>query len=162
MVNSIISQERTWNRCFKESTISWRITDESRLPIRALAARRAAAEAAVGRVARAHWRSTQGGLRMIPKEFDAIDKEDIDVLVANAVSEGRTIEYKEQLPSGTDDDRREFLADASSFANAAGGDLIYGIREKRDANGKATGLPEAAEGLAGANANAEKRRLEEM
>ena len=99
---------------------------------------------------------------MIPKEFEAIGKEDIEVLVANAVFEGRTIEYKEQLPGGTDEDRREFLADASSFANAGGGDLIYGIREKRDANGKPTGLPEAAEGLAGANADAEKRRLEEM
>ena len=68
---------------------------------------------------------------MIPKEFDTIGKEDIEALVANAVSEGRTIEYKEKLPGGTDDDRREFLADASSFANAGGGDLIYGIREKR-------------------------------
>ena len=99
---------------------------------------------------------------MISKEFDAIGKEDIEVLVANAVSEGRTIEYKEQLPGSTDDHRREFLADASSFANAGGGDLIYGIREKRDANGKPTGLPETAEGLPGVNADAEKRRLEEI
>src|SRR2546425_901377 len=95
---------------------------------------------------------------MIPKEFDAIAKEDIEVLVANAVSEGRTIEYKEQLPGGTDEDKREFLADVSSFANAAGGDLIYGVREKRDAGGKPLGIPEAAEGLAGVNADAEKRR----
>lgn len=99
---------------------------------------------------------------MIQKEFSAIAKEDIDALIANAVSEGRTIEYKEQLPGGSDDDKREFLADASSFANAGGGDLIYGVREKRDGNGKATGIPEAAEGLAAINSDAENRRLDDM
>src|SRR5207244_6460197 len=103
-----------------------------------------------------------GNSSMIPKEFDSIGKEDIEALVANAVSEGRTVEYKEQLPGGTDDDKREFLADASSFANAGGGDLIFGVREKRDAAGKPTGIPEAAVGLAGINADAEKRRLEDM
>jgi hypothetical protein len=99
---------------------------------------------------------------MIPREFDAISKEDVEALVINAVSEGRTIEYKERLPGGADDDKREFLADASSFANAGGGDLIYGIREKRDANGNPTGLPEAADGLSGSNSDAEIRRLDEM
>jgi hypothetical protein len=99
---------------------------------------------------------------MIPKEFDSISKEDIEALVASAVSEGRTIDYNQQLPAGTDDDKREFLADASSFANAGGGDLIFGVREKRDASGKPTGIPEAADGLAGVNADAEKRRLEDV
>src|SRR5437016_1968889 len=99
---------------------------------------------------------------MIAEEFEAISKEDVEALIANAVSESRTIEYKEQLPGGTDDERREFLADASSFANAGGGDLIFGIREKRVANGKPTGLPETAEGLAGANPDGEKRRFEDM
>lgn len=98
---------------------------------------------------------------MIPKEFDAITKTDVDALVANAVAEGRTIEYKQQLPGGGDDDKREFLADVSSLANASGGDLIYGVTEKRDANGKPTGTAEKAEGLAGVNADAEIRRLDE-
>jgi len=78
------------------------------------------------------------------------------------VVEGRTIEYKEQLPGGADDDKREFLADASSFANAGGGDLIFGVRENRDAAGKPTGIPEATVGLAGSNADGEMRRLEDM
>jgi hypothetical protein len=99
---------------------------------------------------------------MIPKEFDVITKEDIEALVANCVSEGRTIEYKQQLPGGTDDDKREFLADASSFANAGGGDLIFGVREKRDESGKPMGIPEVAEGLAGINPGNEELRLEEM
>lgn len=99
---------------------------------------------------------------MIAREFDAITKDDIEALVTSAVSEGRTIEYKEQLPGGTDDDKREFLADASSFANAGGGDLLYGIREKRDVNSRPTGIPEIAEGLASINPDAEIRRLEDI
>jgi hypothetical protein len=99
---------------------------------------------------------------MISKEFDAITKTDIDALVSNAVAERRTIEYKQQLPTNGDEDKREFLADVSSFANAGGGDIIYGITEQRDDKGKPTGIPEKAEGLAGINADAEKRRLEDI
>jgi len=68
---------------------------------------------------------------MIAKEFAGIAKEDIESLVTDAVSEGRGIEYKGLLPKkGNDDDTKEFLADVSSFANASGGDLIFGIRAK--------------------------------
>ncbi len=97
---------------------------------------------------------------MIEKEFDAITKTDIDALVTNAASEGRSTEYKAMLPEGADEDTREFLADISSFANAGGGDLIYGIREQRDDKGKPSGVPEAAEGLAGINVDMEINRLE--
>ena len=99
---------------------------------------------------------------MIAKEFDSITKADIEALVANAVAERRTIEYKQQLPGNSDGDKREFLADVSSFANAAGGDIIYGITEQRDEVGKPTGIPERAEGLAGINADSEKLRLEQI
>lgn len=99
---------------------------------------------------------------MIPKLFDEITKEDINELEAGEVREGRTIEYKEQLPRQcVDDDTREFLADVSSFANAGGGDLIFGIRDKRDAAGKPTGIPQVV-GLAGVNVDAESLRLEQM
>ena len=99
---------------------------------------------------------------MISKEFDAITKADIEALVANGVAEGRTIEYKQQLPGGTDDDKKEFFADVSSFANAAGGDLIFGVADKRDGNGKSTGIPEKADGLAGVNLDEQIRRLDDM
>ncbi|MCK5240903.1 ATP-binding protein [bacterium] len=48
-------------------------------------------------------------------------------MISNQIQESRTIEYKESLPGNSDQDKREFLADISSFANAAGGDLLYGI-----------------------------------
>ena len=80
-------------------------------------------------------------------------------VVADEVEEGRTIEYKLELPSGKDSERKEFLADESSFANAAGGDLLYGIEEKRDVSGNTTGIPESLPGLAGINADEVIRRL---
>ena len=78
---------------------------------------------------------------MIPKRFEDITKADIDALVANAVAEGRTIEYKRELPGNSDEDKREFLADVSSFANGAGGDIIYGVEEDKGVPTAASGLP---------------------
>jgi hypothetical protein len=51
----------------------------------------------------------------------------LEALIAEAVAERRTTEYKRELPGNKDSDRKEFLADVSSFANAGGGDLVYGI-----------------------------------
>lgn len=99
---------------------------------------------------------------MIQVAFENIDKAAIDALVTNNVSEDRTLDYKETLPGGTDSEKKEFLADVSSFANASGGDLIYGVKEKRDGDGKATGEPEIACGLAGVNADVEIRRLDSI
>ncbi len=99
---------------------------------------------------------------MIQKPFGRIEMADIVALVANGVQEGRTLEYKQALPANSDEDKREFLADVSSFANASGGDILYGVEERRDQNGKATGIPEKATGLAGVNADQEVRRLDSI
>jgi hypothetical protein len=99
---------------------------------------------------------------MVERPLEAMTDGDIQRLVSNGVSEGRSQEYKELLPGGNDAERREFLADVSSLANAAGGDLVFGIREKRDENGKATGVPEAAEGVTVLNRDVEIQRLENM
>jgi len=92
---------------------------------------------------------------MIPKAFDDIQKSDIDALIENEVSEGKKIEYKLKLPGNSDRDKKEFLADVSSFANSSGGDLLFGLKEKK-------GVPTEALGLAGIDADAEKQRLESM
>jgi hypothetical protein len=99
---------------------------------------------------------------MINKRFDLINKSDIDALIYNGVAENRKLEYKEKLPGNSDEDKKEFLADISSFANASGGDIIYGIQEERDSNNKTTGIPEAANGLDGINSDSEIRRLENI
>jgi hypothetical protein len=86
---------------------------------------------------------------------------DILRLVENRVAESRTLEYKQSLPGGSDDERREFLADVSALANTVGGDILYGVVEERDAAGRTTGIPESAPGLP-ITGDAELRRLEEM
>lgn len=77
---------------------------------------------------------------MIPRAFDDIDSGDVQNLIANQVSEGRTLEYKRDLPSDSNDARREFLADVTSFANAQGGDIIYGLAEANGAAAHIRGL----------------------
>jgi len=74
--------------------------------------------------------------------LDRIEERDLRSLVENEVKEGLRIEYKETLPGGTDAEKKEFLADASSFANASGGDVLCGVKEKRDARNNPTGIPE--------------------
>ncbi len=88
---------------------------------------------------------------MIEKE------EDLQALVDNSVLECKTIEYKQALPSNSDSDKKEFLADVSSFANASGGDLIFGITSD-----KKTGTPKSLEGLSIENSDQEILRLENM
>src|SRR6266540_4021353 len=98
---------------------------------------------------------------MILKPITSITKQDIDDLVSNAVSESRTLEYKEIVPGKTDGEKYEFLADISSFANSSGGDILYGIREKRD-QGKPSGIPEAAIGVTGMVPDLEILRLQSI
>jgi predicted HTH transcriptional regulator len=95
------------------------------------------------------------------KPLDSITEDDIKSLIHNSVRERRSLEYKEALPDNSDNDKREFLADVSSFANASGGDLVYGIKEKRDSAGNTTGEPERIVSL-NANPDAETLRLHEL
>lgn len=89
------------------------------------------------------------------KPIDALDHSDLESLVMTGEAESRLIEYKQLLPGTGDGDKKEFLADVSSFANAAGGDIVYGIREM-------TGAPVELVGLQLTNVDAEKLRLEEI
>jgi len=87
------------------------------------------------------------------KSLESITEADLRALVTNAVSEGKTIEYKQSLPDDTYDSTKEFLADVSSFANAAGGHLILGIEED-------AGVPVNVCGLQNIDSDAETLRLE--
>ncbi|MBI4296720.1 MAG: ATP-binding protein [Chloroflexi bacterium] len=68
---------------------------------------------------------------MIEKDINEITEQDLQFLVDNAVLEDKTLEYKQTLPNNFEADKKEFLADVSSFANASGGDLIYGIASEK-------------------------------
>lgn len=66
---------------------------------------------------------------MLNKPIDQITEEDLDYLIKNECAEGRDLDYKLELHLDTSDQKKEFLADVTSFANTIGGHLIIGIRE---------------------------------
>jgi len=66
---------------------------------------------------------------MINKKIEDITEADLQALIDNKVLEGKTIEYKRELPTNADSGKKEFLADVTSFANTSGGDLLFGIEE---------------------------------
>jgi hypothetical protein len=78
---------------------------------------------------------------MIPKALDQIDATDLQSLIGSDIREGRTIDYKQELPGEAGDDKREFLADVSSFANSSGGDIIFGVREQEGVAVEILGIP---------------------
>lgn len=90
---------------------------------------------------------------MIARPFEDVSPSDIETLIASRVAEHRTLEYKRQLPADTKDGSHELLADISSFANAQGGDIIYGIEER-------LGLPVAIHGITVEDRDATQLKLE--
>jgi len=92
---------------------------------------------------------------MIPKPLAQVAQADLQALIDDQVREGKTIDYKRDLPGGNDEAKREFLADVSSFANTSGGDLIFGMDE-------AAGLPTGFPGVASPNMDIEIQRLENI
>ena len=92
---------------------------------------------------------------MIRGLINDVDVETLRVLVADRVGEGKTLEYKREIPRGGDRERVRFLKAVSAFANTAGGDLLLGVEA---VDGVATALP----GVALDNPDGETLRLENM
>jgi hypothetical protein len=92
---------------------------------------------------------------MIPTSLENMTSETLDGLVANPVREKHTIDYKASTYGAKHAQRREFLADVSSFANTVGGDLVIGIEEK-------DGLPVGVSGVATENIDNEIQRLQQI
>jgi len=92
---------------------------------------------------------------LLGKLLDSIDETDLQSLIENQVAEAKTIEYKSELPGNSDSNKKEFLADVSSFANASGGHLILGIEES-------SGTAIQIIGVEVSNLDAEKLRLENI
>lgn len=62
-------------------------------------------------------------------EFDNVTIKDIQDLINNDINESKKIEYKRELNLEKEKERAEFLYDLTAFANADGGDIIFGIEE---------------------------------
>lgn len=92
---------------------------------------------------------------MIDKSFETLSHADIEALVAAGRGEERRLEFKRELVAGSDGDKKEYLADLSSLANAQGGDLIFGVEES---GGVASSVP----GITLEDADREILRLEQL
>jgi len=66
----------------------------------------------------------------LEKPIEQVVEADLRTLIENQVSERKTVEYKQALPGKSNEEKKEFLADVSSFANASGGHLVYGMKEE--------------------------------
>ena len=99
---------------------------------------------------------------MLDKPLAGLTKSDLERLVADRVSEGRTRDYKRDLELASDAHKKEVARDVSSLANAAGGYLVYGVEEERDADGKNTGTPARILGVSCPNFDQTKLRYESI
>ncbi len=88
-------------------------------------------------------------------DIEKLDEQVLLRLIADGVAEAKHIEYKRDLPKDRKEDRLEFLRDASSFANAEGGLLFFGVTEE-------SGVPEDLPGVDTADADQDILRLESM
>jgi predicted HTH transcriptional regulator len=98
---------------------------------------------------------------MLDKPIGQLQKDDLDALVTSRTSEDRGLDYKRDLNLARDDDRKELARDILAFANSVGGDLVFGVEEERDADGKTTGVPSAIVGVE-CNFDQTKQRLESI
>lgn len=100
---------------------------------------------------------------MLRLPLGAVTKAEVDALLSDQTPEGRSLDYKRALKLATDDEKREFAKDVSSFANAAGGFLVFGIEEKKDETRKSgLGYPETILGVECQNWDATKQRIESI
>jgi len=58
-----------------------------------------------------------------------LTESDLLMLISNRDSERKTLDYKRDPVGVGELDKKEFLYDASSFANTLGGYLIFGMEE---------------------------------
>jgi hypothetical protein len=89
------------------------------------------------------------------KPLGEITGADLQRLVEDHVQENRQLEYKRELPGTGDGEKREFARDVVSFANSAGGHIIFGIAESN-------GVPTELAPISEAKIDDAKLRLESI
>ncbi|MCL4396287.1 MAG: ATP-binding protein [Chloroflexi bacterium] len=79
------------------------------------------------------------------RPFDVLDESDIrDLIDVRRVREHVQLEYKSNLPSHSDKDTVELLADVTAMANAMGGYILIGVEEDE---ASADGTPSTVAGI---------------
>jgi hypothetical protein len=93
-------------------------------------------------------------MALLDVPLDQIIEADLQRLIAAGAAESLYIDYKQQTYANGENDHVEFLADISSFANTAGGDVVIGVAETN-------GIPRSIMPFAG-DVGRERRRLEDI
>ena len=94
-------------------------------------------------------------MSLFDKPLLQVTENDLLALISDKAGEGKTLEYKRDAVGQSDSDRKEFLYDASSFANTQGGHLIFGVEEEN-------GLPTKLLGIGNIETDRAILRLEQM
>lgn len=96
-------------------------------------------------------------MALLDKQLDLITETDLAVLIENQVREDYQIEYKQAvLRDGKErQDKLDFLASVTSFANTIGGDLLIGVEAD-------SGVPVGLPGWQGVDLDKEKLRIENL
>jgi hypothetical protein len=97
------------------------------------------------------------GFNMLPANILQTTQADLDRLIGAQTREGPHIDFKRDLPAAWDDRSKvKFMADVTAFANAGGGDIIFGMDEDDDAQASAV-VPQTL-----ASADEEVRRIQDF
>jgi hypothetical protein len=88
--------------------------------------------------------------------LNQITEDHIEALAKENVAEGQHIDYKKELHVDVDRTKDEFRKDVIAFANASGGDIVYGVEEKP------SGIAHNVCGIPLTDADATKRSLHQI
>lgn len=94
---------------------------------------------------------------MLKEEIIIKEKQYLKSLVDSGQIETKTLEVKSNLPGTGREEKIEFLADVSSFANTMGGNLLFGVKQDKN-----TGKLAEIDGIEVKNVDEEIQRLESM
>lgn len=94
---------------------------------------------------------------MLPANILQTAQAHLEQLVVAQAQEGPHLDFKRELPAAWDDRSKvKFMADVTAFANAGGGDIIFGMDENADAQASAI-VPQTL-----ASADEEVRRIQDF
>lgn len=82
-------------------------------------------------------------MNFLQKNLPDVTEAEVIRLITDEIAEGKTLDYKQALPSDQTEAKKEFLADVSSFANTLGGHIVFGVAEEKGIARKLSGISQA-------------------